>query len=207
MRYAVPLFLTLAIAGAAAAADIRTSEYRADDGSRVLRQEVVVNAPLADVWKAFTTKEGWESWAVPFAHVDLAVGGLIETAYEPAAKRGDAGNIHNRILSFLPQRMLSIQAVKAPPDFEYTDLLPSLHSVIEFEVVDAARTRVSISGVGYRDGDSYDALLDFFRHGNAWSFERLARRFDEGPLDWHPAVPGASPHSADHEVDTHNNGE
>ena len=108
-------------------------------------------------------------------------------------------------LAFCRSECFPYKAVQAPPDFEYADLLPSLHSVIEFEAVDDARTRVSISGVGYRDGDGYDALLEFFRHGNAWSFERLARRFDEGPLDWRPAVPAASPHTANHEVNTEDN--
>lgn len=192
-----PLLLILLLAPAVDAAGVTTTEHRLEDGSRVLRQEIVVNAPLEEVWNAFTTTAGWESWAVPFAHIDLRVGGLIETSYDANAKRGDPGNIHNRILSFLPHRMLSIQATQAPPGFAYADLLPSLHAVIEFESVDAARTRVAISGVGYTAGDEgYDALLGFFRQGNAWTFERLRRRFDEGPLDWNTAPPRATPDSA-----------
>jgi uncharacterized protein YndB with AHSA1/START domain len=128
----LPLPLALVLSGAVSA-EVPTEEYRVEDGSRIIRQEIVVNAALEDVWRAFTTKEGWESWAVPFAHVELAAGGLIETSYDASAKRGDDSNIHNRILSFLPYRMLSIQAVKAPPGFAHADLLPLLHTVIEFE--------------------------------------------------------------------------
>jgi uncharacterized protein YndB with AHSA1/START domain len=188
------LVLVLA-ASSAQAGDVKTSEQRLEDGSRVLRQEVVVNAPIEDVWAAFTTSAGWESWAVPFARVDLRVGGIIETSYHAGAKQGDPGNIHNRILSFLPYRMLSIQAVQAPPGFAYADLLPSLHSVIEFEAVDDSHTSVMISGVGYREGEGYDALLGFFREGNAWTFERLKQRFDEGPLEWDTKPPEESPAS------------
>ena len=187
-----PLVLILA-ASSTQAGDVTTSEQRLEDGSRVLRQEVVVNAPVEDVWAAFTTSAGWESWAVPFAHVDLRVGGIIETSYHADAKLGDAGNIHNQILSFLPYRMLSIQAVQAPPGFAHADLLPSLHSVIEFEAIDDSHTRVMISGVGYREGEGYDALLEFFRQGNAWTFERLKKRFDEGPLEWDTEPPEESP--------------
>lgn len=194
LRTFLPIIL-VALAPTSHAGDITTSEQRLDDGSRVLRHEVVVAAALEDVWPAFTTAEGWESWAVPFAHVDLRVGGIIETSYDPGAKRGDAGNIHNRILSFLPYRMLSIQAVQAASGFAYADLLPSLHSVIEFEAVDDTHTRVMMSGVGYRDGDGYDALLEFFRQGNAWTFDRLHRRFDEGPLNWNTEPPNAAPES------------
>lgn len=186
----ISLLLLAAVAGAP---NVETFETTLDDGSRVLRQEIVIDAPVEDVWDAFTTSEGWESWATPFAHVDLRVGGLIETSYKPDAKRGDAGNIHNRILSYLPFRMLSIRAVQAPPGFEYADLLSELHSVIEFEALAGKRTRVAISGVGYRSGEGFDKLLGFFRQGNAWTFERLKRRFTEGPLDWNEQPPKTTP--------------
>jgi uncharacterized protein YndB with AHSA1/START domain len=189
----VSTFLLLVFAQSAVTSDIATMEYRAGDTGRVLRQVAVVNAPLRDVWSVFTTSEGWESWAVPFAQVDFRVGGLIETSYDLAAKRGDPVNIHNRILSFLPYRMLSIQAVQAPPGFPYADLLPTLHSVLEFEAVDDQRTRVTISGVGYRAGEGYDALLNFFRKGNAWTFARLAQRFEAGPVDGSEELPSVTP--------------
>src|SRR5690606_10821496 len=124
--------LLLALVTAVAAADgVATTQRQLPDGSRVLRQSIEVDAPLETVWEVFTTAEGWESWAVPFARVDLRVGGIIEPSYDPGANPGDRANIRSRILSFLPYRMLSIQAVQAPPGFEYADLLPSLHSVIE----------------------------------------------------------------------------
>jgi uncharacterized protein YndB with AHSA1/START domain len=186
------LILLLAVLQPAIADEVETTEYRAHDGKRVLRQEVVVNAPIDEVWSVFTTKEGWESWAVPFANVDFEVGGIIETSYDAAARLGDPSNIRNRILSYLPYRMLSIQAVQAPPDFAHAELLPSLHSVIEFERLGDDQTRVAISGVGYGDGKGYDELLGFFRYGNAWTFERLAKRFMDGPLDWKGTEPDAA---------------
>jgi uncharacterized protein YndB with AHSA1/START domain len=182
MRKLSPLFLLFPLA--AAGNGVSTHEMVLDDGSRVLRHEIVVEAPLEAVWQAFTTSEGWMSWAVPFAHVDFRVGGLIETSYDPSAGRGNPANIHNRILSFLPMRMLSFQAVKAPPGFPHADLLPNLHSVVEFEAVGDDRTRVSISGVGYRAGEDYAQLYEYFRSGNAWSFEQLNRRFTHGPAGW-----------------------
>lgn len=187
------IFLLLCGAVSAAAEDVATYEDVLPDGSRVLCQEIVVDAPVEAVWEVLTTSAGWESWAVPFAEVDLELGGLIETSYDPDAQPGDPDNIRNRILSYLPYRMLSIQAVQAPPGFEYADLLPSLHSVIELEPAGDGKTRVAISGVGYRSGEGYDRLLEFFRQGNAWTFERLARRFREGPLEWNAEPPQSGP--------------
>lgn len=194
------VILLLAFARFSIAGEVETTEYLADDGTRVLRQEVVVHATLDEVWKAFTTKEGWESFAVPFAEVDLRVGGFIETSYDPAAEPGDPANIRTRILSYLPYRMLSIQAVQAPPGFAHADLLTTLHSVIEFDLEGNDRTRVAISGVGYGQGDGYDELIGFFRHGNAWTFGQLARRFEEGPLDWN-AVPQGSAGAGEGQAD------
>lgn len=184
--------LLLLIPFTADAADVSTEEIRLDDGSRMLRQSIMVDAPVKDVWRAFTTSEGWMNWAVPYAHVELRIGGLIETSYAPNAKRGDADNIHNRILSFLPYRMLSFRAEQAPPGFEHFELLESLHSVVEFEAVDESRTRVTIYGVGYRQGEDFDELLDFFRQGNAWTFAQLEKRFTEGPVDWSSLRPPRS---------------
>ncbi|HKL90474.1 MAG TPA: hypothetical protein VJ880_04780, partial [Allomuricauda sp.] len=50
----------------------------------VLIQEFIVNSPIDSVWNAYTTKKGWESWAVPLAEVDLKVGGYIKTNYNKA---------------------------------------------------------------------------------------------------------------------------
>lgn len=187
MRLLIILFTTLPLA--TAANDVVSEETILDDGRRMLRQEIVVDAPLNDVWHVFTTSEGWESWAVAFANVDFRVGGIIETSYDPHAKPGDPANIRNKVLSYLPYRMLSIQAVQAPPGFPHAELLPNLHSVIEFEAVDESRTRVIINGVGYGEGEGYDRLLEFFRRGNAWTFEKLRQRFELGPVDWDKTRP------------------
>ena len=37
--------------------------------------EAIIDAPRKEVWKAFTTKEGVESWMVAHAQIDLKVGG------------------------------------------------------------------------------------------------------------------------------------
>jgi uncharacterized protein YndB with AHSA1/START domain len=184
------LWLALLAIGPAAA-DVVESETRLPDGSRILTHAVVVDATVAAVWDAFTTAEGWRSWAAPFARVDLRVGGLIETSYTPGAVPGDSANIHNRILSYLPPRMLSIQAVQAPPGFPHADKVSHLHSVIELEAAADGRTRVTISGLGYATGTEYDELMEFFRQGNAWSLNRLRERFATGPVDWAAQRPPA----------------
>src|SRR5690242_9188211 len=106
------LLTALVIACAAAPA-------RAD---RAMECSVVVAAPVADVWKAYTTNDGFASWAVAKADIDLRIGGDMRTHYNPNGVLGDDGTIVNRILAFEPQRMLTIQNTRAPKSFKNAEL-------------------------------------------------------------------------------------
>jgi hypothetical protein len=91
-RSAVAVALSAAIAAAPvplAAQEVRNSSYRYQDSIRVLQQSVVVPASVSDVWAALTTSEGLRTWAVPVAHADLRVGGIMESSYDAKAKIGD----------------------------------------------------------------------------------------------------------------------
>jgi len=178
------VFAALVSAPAAVAQEIRNTSYVAPDGSRVLQHSAVVPAALRDVWDAITTTEGVRSWAVPVANVDFRLGGIWESSYKPDAKIGEPGNIQNRFLAFLPLRMVSMQAVAAPAGFPHKELLPEIFTVIELQEEGPKAVRVTVSMVGYKAGEGYDALYRHFEKGNAWSLEKLYKRFVEGPIDW-----------------------
>ena len=59
-------------------------------GELVVMQALTVRAPIAEVWRAYTTSAGWQAWVTPLAEVDLRVGGVIRTNYNPNGKLGDA---------------------------------------------------------------------------------------------------------------------
>ena len=44
-------------------------------GERLLVEDILIEAPLAEVWSAYTTEEGYTKWAAPKARIDLRVGG------------------------------------------------------------------------------------------------------------------------------------
>lgn len=171
-RRLAPILLTLALIGNAHA------EAAAGSEERVLVTETVVSASPADVWQAWTTAEGWKSWAVQNAWFDeWKVGANLETSYSPEAKRGDPTNIRQRVLAYLPLRMLAFQTTDAAPDFPHADLLPNLFCVVEIEALAERQTRVRLSMAGYRSGGGYDELWVFFERGNAYSLEQLRKRF------------------------------
>jgi uncharacterized protein YndB with AHSA1/START domain len=155
------------------------------DGTSTLDQRVVVNAPLAEVWQALTTSEGWRSWAAPFAVLDFRIGGVIETSYRMDAQAGAPENVRNQVLAYLPQRMFAIRNVQAPPKAPFdVPTFQSLHTVVLLEPVTERSTRVAFVQPGYRSGEPYDTVLKHFRWGNGWTLEQLKKRFDTGPVDW-----------------------
>src|SRR5262245_42145053 len=91
--------------------------------------EAVVEAPLEQVWAAFTTSKGLRSWLAPNAEIDLRVGGLMRTNHNPKGNLGDPETIANAILSFEPQRMISIKVAKPPANFPFPNAIQSMWTV------------------------------------------------------------------------------
>ena len=146
------------------------------DGSRALCHEAVLPAPAHDIWMLFATSEGLGSWLAPVAAIDLRIGGMWETSYDANARLGDPGNIRNRILSYLPERMLSIQVANAPTGFPHAERVTQLWTVIELEPLSAAETRVRVSMLGYGEDEADDALWRMFDAGNAYTLQKLGER-------------------------------
>jgi hypothetical protein len=174
-------------AGLATAADfpdVRNSSFSEPSGARVLQLSIIVHAPVDTLWKLLSSSDGWRSWAVPVAWVDFGVGGIIETAYTQAAVRGALGNIKNAIVAYVPQRMLVLRNVQAPPGFENAEDFAKTVTVINLRPVAKDATVVESDGVGYLATPAFDALLKKFRWGDSWTLEHLKRAAEHGPIDW-----------------------
>jgi uncharacterized protein YndB with AHSA1/START domain len=181
-------------AGLAAAADspVRDESYVDAEGRRVLQQSVEVPAAVADVWAAWTTSEGFRSWAAPVAAIDLRLGGLMETSYDVRAGLGAPNNIRNEIVAFVPRRMLAMRNRQAPPNTPFdAATFQSLHTVLLMEPLGDKSTRVTVVQPGYGSGAAYDGVYRHFAWGNGWTLERLRERFVKGPADWSRMAPPA----------------
>lgn len=167
------LMALIVLAGAAsiAFADEPAGEVETLRVTPVVTQSIVLQASAEDVWDAFTTEAGYQGWAAPFARIDLAVGGHIEASYADDPQAGSPDNILIEIQAYLPQELLVLKTVHAPPGFMSQETLDRLVSVFEFEALDAQTTRLTVHGVGYEESD--EALKQFFLQGNAWSMQQL----------------------------------
>jgi uncharacterized protein YndB with AHSA1/START domain len=82
----------------------------------VIRKEVTVNAPIEEVWNAWTSNDGATRFFAPKARIELAVGGSYELYFDLEAPKGSQGSEGCRVLSFLPLEILSFEW-NAPPVF------------------------------------------------------------------------------------------
>jgi len=142
-----------------------------------LVHEGVVSAPLGDVWAAFTTAEGQKSWMVAHSEIDLKVGGLMRTNYDPKGAIGDAKTIENTIISYDPGRMLSIRVTKAPDGFPFPNAVRNMWTVIYFEPAGPQATRVRFVGLGFGGDEESKKMRAFFDKGNAYTLKKLQERF------------------------------
>lgn len=162
----------------AASDPVSDSSYRLPSGERVMELSTDVPAPLDEVWRAFTTAEGFASWAVKVARVDLRVGGEYETSYNPSAQLGAPGNIRNRIEALVPMRLVVIRNVQAPPVTAFdVPTFQALQTAVHFQSVGERVTRVTLQSPGFGDGEKFDGVYRHFLMGNRWTLAKLRERF------------------------------
>jgi polyketide cyclase/dehydrase/lipid transport protein len=164
--------------------DVRDESFTEANGSRVLKLSIAVEASAATIWQLLSSADGWRSWAVPVAWVDFGVGGVIETSYDATAVRGRPGNIRNAIVAYVPQELLVIRNIQAPPNFENAEDFAKTITVIRVRSVSAGRSSVELDGVGFLPSPAFDSLLKKFKFGDSWTLEHLKRAAEHGPIDW-----------------------
>jgi uncharacterized protein YndB with AHSA1/START domain len=149
-----------------------------------LHKQTVVAAPVPEVWTAFTTSEGAQTFFAPAARIRLEMGGPYELFFDPSAPEGERGSEGMRILAYLPQEMLAFEW-NAPPKFpEIRDAGRRTFVVVQLRDAGGGRTRVRLHHLGWGDGGRWREVRDYF--DKAWDhvLRSLVRRFQAGPIDW-----------------------
>ena len=155
-----------------------------DAGELVLIQEVSISAAVEDVWKAYTTAEGWTAWASPKAEIDLRVGGMIRTAYQGEIGGSNTNTLH--IVNYVPEKLLTLRAELSRnwPEIMQEDA-DRLSNVILFSETEGGFTRIQSFGIGYTDAPEYDQLMGFFIKANEGLYENLRAYLETGArVEW-----------------------
>lgn len=149
---------------------------------RSLDKEVLVPAPIAEVWAAWTTREGITSFLAPDADIDARVGGAFHVHFDPLAAPGNKGADDMRYMALQKPTMLSFDW-SAPPQLPQARAQRSF-VVVRLKDVDGKSTRVTLHHVGWGDGGEWEQAYAYF--DRAWGnvLANLRKRFESGPIDW-----------------------
>jgi uncharacterized protein YndB with AHSA1/START domain len=179
-RLVVSVGICLAIAAAASAApppEPAAPAAAAPDTSPLV-VEGIISAPPAELWKVFSTAEGFKAFGVAQCDMDFKPGGLIRTHYDPKGVLGDEGTIQNRILAYETERMIAFRIDKPPAKFPFPSAWQSTWSVATLTDLGDGRTKLRLTGMGYTADEESQKMREFFKAGNAWSMQKLQHQFD-----------------------------
>ncbi len=134
-------------------------------------------ATPAQIWPLFTSTEGITSWLVDSARIELRLGGAYELHFMAEAAEGTRGSEGCRVLSFVPERMLSF-TWNAPPMFPQR----SQHTWVVLELDPSWQgthlrlTHLGWPEAGFTDGSEWPEIFAYFER--AWSgvFDALAAK-------------------------------
>jgi uncharacterized protein YndB with AHSA1/START domain len=139
--------------------------------------EGIVNAPIEEVWKALTTKQGIESWMVAKTEFELRVGATWRTSYSKDSNLNDDASIHHTILAYDPGRMLAFRTIKAPRTFPFPNAISKTWTVVYFEPAGTGHTKVTTHMLGFEDNEESQKMRAFFETGNKTTMDSLVKKF------------------------------
>jgi len=150
---------------------------------RNIRLEENIPANISQTYKAWTTKEGLESFFAPQCEIELKPYGKFEIFFDPSAPEGKRGSENCRDLAFQENKFLSF-TWSAPPS------IPKIREfkttvVVRFVLMKEKSTKIILTHYGWGEGVDWDEAFNYFTF--AWSkivLPRLKYRFNHCPVDW-----------------------
>ena len=136
----------------------------------------VVNAPVADVWKAWTTAEGIESFFAPkAAKVEPWPGGAFELWFGVNLPEGTRGSEGCKVHSVKPMEQFVFEW-SAPPTIPVIRGLRTL-VYLDFKPLPENRTEVTLRNFGYGEGEDWAKTKAYFAAAWPAVMAGLEKRF------------------------------
>lgn len=166
-KKAQPFYATLCailLAGAAGAAEPQVTEG-------------FVNAPVAEVWRLFTTSPANAKTGSVRTGATLRIGGEIRVHHDLEGASGGAETIVSEILAYEPERMLALRVKQAPASFPPRAALDGLWTIVYLTPSGEDMTHVRIVGLGYSDEPASRTAREFFANGNRRMLDTIAKQY------------------------------
>jgi uncharacterized protein YndB with AHSA1/START domain len=135
-----------------------------------------INAPVADVWKAWTTTEGIESFFAPkAAKVEPWPGGAFELWFGVEMPEGSRGSEGCKVHSVKPMEQFVFEW-NAPPTIPAIRPLRTL-VYLDFKSLPDNRTEVTLRNFGYGQGEEWAKTKAYFERAWPAVMANLEKRF------------------------------
>lgn len=141
---------------------------------QIVETRVVAASPKA-CWEKWTTSEGVGSFLTENNTVELRIGGPFEVYFATQLPKGQQGSEGCKILSYLPQRMLSFEW-NAPPTFPEVRGKRS-RVVVMFEEVEDG-TRVELTHLGFGSSEQWGQVHEYFTQAWPRVMDSFAKSFE-----------------------------
>ena len=136
----------------------------------------VIDAPVADVWNAWTTVAGIESFFAPkAAKVVPEPGGAFELWFGVDLPEGSRGSEGCRFHSVVPMRQLVFEW-NAPPTIPTIRPLRTL-VYLDFAPAEGNRTSLTLRNFGYGEGEEWGKAKAYFQRAWPAVMASLEKRF------------------------------
>ncbi len=133
---------------------------------KCIHKTIVLQASLEDVWGKWTTHKGLKTFFGLDNRIEFIPGGPFEILFLLDNPPGTQGGEGNKILSFLPQKMLSF-SWNAPPSIpEVRNHEHKTWVVVQFDELSGGKIQVTLDHLGWLDGPAWDETIDYFE--KAW---------------------------------------
>ena len=130
--------------------------------NRIIEKTKVVNQSIIDIWTKWTTHDGLTSFFGKENKIELKIGGMFEIYFLLKNPIGLQGSEGCKILSFIPNRMLSF-SWNAPPKFkEVRESDYKTWVVIEFKEINDQKTEIKLTHLGWIEGIQWNEVFEYF---------------------------------------------
>jgi len=148
---------------------------------RTIKKEILLQAPLESVWRAWTTSEGARTFFAPDADIQLRNNGPYELYFDLSQPEGSRGSEGCRILGFIPNNVLSFTWNNPP---HLAEIRNSYTTVVVFLEQKKNGVRLELLHKDWPEGPLWDKAFAYFER--AWDvvLKRLIDSFEKGPFDW-----------------------
>ena len=141
---------------------------------KIIRKQTF-NLPVADLWKKWSSKEGLNKFFGVDSKMELKIGGPFEIYFTDQVPEGSRGSEECKVLSYLPNEMLSF-SWNAPPSIPSIRALgPSSWVVLQFASIASNKTQLTLTHLGFQEGEDWDKKYDYFDQAWTYVFQNLEK--------------------------------